>query len=485
LAQLFHQLPFSIGTPLLQNSTMNAPDSSYIRFALVDMNGKELSKVVPARHRENPVYMYIGVMGMGANAKVLTIPKEVMDAGCPNSSLVPDWDTEQVLPWACRRGVVVKRVWCEQRMGNLSANMSLSNAELNRAVPRTACRCLLDELRAFEGRGLEFLSGGELEFTLLKEDAAGTWQPYFQGVDLFATMQNVKAENYFFDLDRDMSTVGVDFLTFNAEYGAGQVELSFVPRLGIQALDNIATFRQGAKEVASRGGLRATFMSRPFGVAGVGNGGHFNFSLWSPTQETQREPSIISGPTKGYRSEIHSAEDALGLSATAKSFLAGILAHAPAMEAFAAPTPPCYTRHGNWAPVRADWGAEHRLSCVRVKSDPQGSPDFAYMEYRAPSASANAYLVAASLIAAGLDGLQRKLELPAAGDEAGATLPTDLPSALAALEADQYMVSKLSPTLVSYYKLMKEGEIAHLESLPHSTDEEVSAAWREMYCEYV
>jgi len=107
------------------------------------------------------------------------------------------------------------------------------------------------------------------------------------------------------------------------------------------------------------------------------------------------------------------------------------------------------------------------------------------MEYRAPSASANAYLVAASLIAAGLDGLQRKLELPAARDEAGATLPTDLSSALAALEADQYMVSKLSPTLVSYYKLMKEGEIAHLESLPHSTDEEVSAAWRDMYCEYV
>merc|ERR1719389_113036 len=100
--------------------------------------------------------------------------------------------------------------------------------------------------------------------------------------------------------------------------------------------------------------LRATFMTRPFGVKGVGNGGHFNFSLWqresSPSSRREESSDInLTGTTEG------------------KHFLAGILSHAPALEAFCSPTPPCYTRHGNWAPTQANWGVDNRVAAVRVR----------------------------------------------------------------------------------------------------------------------
>merc|ERR1711988_739706 len=145
-----------------------------------------------------------------------------------------------------------------------------------------------------------------------------------------------------------------------------------------------ATFRTGVEEMAAQRGIRASFSARPFGVRGVGNGGHFNFSLWNRGADGHR----------------------VNVTAMSKSFLAGVLAHAPALEAFCSPTPPCYTRHGNWAPVIANWALDNRMSAVRVR------PDWECMELRMPSAAANVYLVEAAVIAAGMDGINNKMELP-------------------------------------------------------------------------
>eukprot|EP01047_Picozoa_sp_COSAG01_P077226 COSAG01_NODE_13833_length_1529_cov_0.994406_2_plen_156_part_01 len=140
----------------------------------------------------------------------------------------------------------------------------------------------------------------------------------------------------------------------------------------------------------------------------------------------------------------------LGISGVAQSFLAGVLAHASAMEAFCAPTPACYKRHGHWAPTKADWGPEDRMRCVRVKSSTAEHAN-CYMELRLPSAAACPYLIVSALVAAGLDGLRRGLALPPARDEAAAPLPTSLEEALEALEADQLMVDALGGELVEWY----------------------------------
>jgi len=464
-----------------------AKPRKYIRFEVIDMNGKALSKTVPERHRKQPVFMYGGAVASGANAEVLTFPEEINDAGCPNYGLVPDWSTEQTLPWAAQPGVEVSRVYCEMLAG------MKKGAPKNDAVPRTVCKRLMEELRAFEGKGYELLAGGELEFTVVKKNKDDQWVPLFDGIDIFATLQNSKAMSYCYDLERDMETVGVDVLTMNAEYGEGQLEIVFAPQFGVAGADSQATFRTGAKEIAQNRGYLATFMSRPFGIEGVGNGGHFNFSLWAPGGKDGEGEDVVSKATKGKTNVLHSGEDPDGLSATARHFLAGILAHANALEAICATTPPCYTRHGNWAPTMNDWGIDNRNAAVRVKADKEGNPGSCYMELRMPSASANGYLVMAGLAAAGMDGLARKLELgPQIGakDSPAKELPKDLESALKALEEDTYMVEKLGKDFVRWYTGVKRGELAHLEAMASKvegemTADKVSAAWQHMFMEYL
>lgn len=447
----------------------SAPSREYIRFEVVDFHCKALSKTVPGRHKDKSVFMYSGVLGMCANSEIMTFPEEIENAGCPNSELVPDWSTVQTLPWACQleKGIIVKRVYCEQKLSIIHGA-----AEIRAPVPRTILRKMCDELKA---SGYELMFGGELEFTLAVEKGH-TWVPAFTGVDILATLQNNKAMDYCYEVEREMETVGVDICTINAEYGEGQMELTFAPKFGLEAADMTATFRTGAKEIAIKRGMRACFMARPFGVEGVGNGGHFNFSLWKAGDRTTNA--------------FHSAVDAEGLSSEARSFLAGVLAHAPAMEAFCAPAPPCYSRHGHWAPVVSNWGHENRMACVRVKANKDGDPASCYMEFRAPSAAANPYLVAAAVIAAGLDGMARCLELPPSmqSKEDGAlALPTTLGQSLAALEADRYMVDKLGKDLVRWYSMVKRAEMKSIEErLAGSTSNEVvSAAWQHMYMEFV
>ena len=161
------------------------------------------------------------------------------------------------------------------------------------------------------------------------------------------------------------------------------------------------------------------------------------------------------------------------------------------LEALAAPTPGCYSRHGNWAPTHANWGHDDRSVCLRVKS--RGcAPGEAYVEYRAPSASANTYLVLAGVAAAGADGVKRELVLQQARDDEAVLLPTSLPEALAALRADDVLVEALGEDFLEWYTLVKDAELADVAAstakfsatgLDH--DAAVQEAWNSLYFEFV
>eukprot|EP00437_Effrenium_voratum_P050303 CAMPEP_0181526416 /NCGR_PEP_ID=MMETSP1110-20121109/69476_1 /TAXON_ID=174948 /ORGANISM="Symbiodinium sp., Strain CCMP421" /LENGTH=488 /DNA_ID=CAMNT_0023657259 /DNA_START=29 /DNA_END=1494 /DNA_ORIENTATION=- len=456
-----------------EKDASTAREREYIRFEVVDFHCKALSKVVPARHRDVKVYMYSGALAYGASQEVMLLPDEIAAAGCPNARLVPDWSTEQVLPWACRpsKNIVVKRVYCEME------GMKLG--------PRSLCGRMLAELKSFDGKGYELLAGGELEFVMAKcKDGSGeVWEPMFNGPEIFTTLQSCKAIDFCYDMERHMESVGVDILTMNTEYGKGQLEITFAPKFGIEAPDMTATFRTGTKEMAQDLGLRATFMAKPFGVSGVGNGGHMNFSIWMPGGVRGGDPKdVVSRVTSGKLNAFHSSEDAKGLSPAARSFLAGILAHAPALEALCSPTP---------LPTVANWGFDDRTACVRVKADRRGPQGSCYMELRMPSAAANPYLVLAGLVASGLDGLQQGLDLPPERQtkaDGAAALPTSLDEALRAFEADSYLVSKLGQRFVRWYVDVKRAELKFIEERlkgTSSTDEDVSAAWQALYFEFV
>ncbi|KAJ8598485.1 hypothetical protein CTAYLR_001341 [Chrysophaeum taylorii] len=421
----------------------------YVRFELADLNCKSLSKVVPDRNKEKAVYMYSGVLAMGANSEVLCFPPEIAAAGCPNFLLDPKWETATPLPWAPE----VVRVICEM--------------DQCPAVPRTICRRLAERLK--RTHGLEVLAACEYEFTVAFEKD-GSWAPAFDGVDIFATLQHAKVADLTYEIEDAMHRVGVDILTINAEYGP-QLEMTFKPAFGVESGDQAATFKEGVKEICMKKGLRATFMTKPFGVKGIGNGGHWNHSLWKDGRNATGD-----GPSNERLSSIGEA------------WVAGILKHAPALEAICAPTPPCYCRHGNWAPTHADWGYDDRMAAVRVKRENQD--DNFYVELRMPSASSNPYLVMAATIAAGLDGLDSQATLPPdrkAAKDATTPLPTNLEDALRALEQDAYMQHALGPDFVRWFTLVKRAEIETINSKYRAsdTDADTSRAWQRMYMEYI
>ena len=182
----------------------------------------------------------------------------------------------------------------------------------------------------------------------------------------------------------------------------------------------------------------------------------------------------------------------LGMSETARHWLAGILAHVPALEALCAPTESCYTRHGAWAPAKADWGLDDRMRCVRVQSSPELGYN-CFMELRLPSAAANPYLIVAGMVAAGLDGLKRKLPLAPKADPTATAVPLSLAESLAALEADEYMVQALGSTLIRWFGIVKRAEMAavaeKMKGYPQSDEEAqlvgMTKAMQEMFVEYV
>jgi glutamine synthetase len=155
---------------------------------------------------------------------------------------------------------------------------------------------------------------------------------------------------------------------------------------------------------------------------------------------------------------FHDGDDEFDLSETAKQFLAGMLEHAPAITAVANPTVNSYKRlvPGYEAPIYIAWSDVNRSALVRKPA--ARVPAASRIEYRAPDPACNPYLAFATLVHAGLDGIERSLECPdpvreniyefgeAERDEYGIdTLPENLGQAVDALESDDVIMDALGP----------------------------------------
>jgi glutamine synthetase len=191
----------------------------------------------------------------------------------------------------------------------------------------------------------------------------------------------------------------------------------------------------------------ATFMPKPF-TDRTGTGLHMHLSLWRGD-----EPTFPAADD----------EHGLGLSATAYSFIAGLLEHAAGLQALLGPTVNSYKRTGatstrsgaTWSPRTATYGGNDRTHFLRV-------PDSHRVELRGGDGAANPYLAAAAALAAGLDGVRRGLHPGAPGTTAGrSTLPPTLLHAVEALEADPVVAGALDaagPGVSSYFADLKREE---------------------------
>jgi len=235
-----------------------------------------------------------------------------------------------------------------------------------------------------------------------------------------------------------------------------QFELNWTYSDCLTTADRHTFFRWMVRTVAEQNGLNATFMPKPFSYL-TGNGCHFHTSLWDAATDTNL---------------FLDKKDENGLSELAYHFIGGLKHHAKALSAITGPTVNSYKRltagaphsGASWAPVYITYGASNRTQMIRI-------PGPGRIENRTVDGAANPYLAPAAMLAAGLDGIERKLpagqrndrnlyevpldELKAEGIE---LLPTTLRDALDELEKDDVVMDSIGREYAEYYIRVKRGE---------------------------
>jgi glutamine synthetase len=322
---------------------------------------------------------------------------------------------------------------------------------------RVALKQQLDKLAA---RGMTLYTGIEPEFMLLSRDAQGKLGPCDGSDVLDKPCYDYKglsrASGFLDKMVSALRTVGIDVYQIDHEDANGQFEINFTYADALKSADNFTFVKMAASEIAREFGMIATFMPKPFSNR-TGSGAHFHIS-------------IGNAATKNL---FHDAGDpqGLGLSSMAYHFLAGILEHARALAAICAPTVNSYKRlvvgralsGATWAPAYVAYGDNNRTACVRI---PGGR-----IEFRLPDSGCNPYLVTAALLAAGLDGVDRKLQpgkpnntnlyewsLAQLAAEGIRVLPQNLLEAIGELEKDEVVRGALGPELSKEFIDLKRME---------------------------
>ena len=239
--------------------------------------------------------------------------------------------------------------------------------------------------------------------------------------------------------------------TSHHEVAAGQHELDFAPTDALRAADAVMTARYAVKAIAQRHGLWATFMPKPlYGINGSG--------LHVHQQLIRREDgrNAFSDPEDGE----------YGLTALARHFIAGQLAHAAGLCAVLCPLVNSYKRlvPGFEAPALINWGRVNREALIRVPRAAAGVPGGTRVELRCADPSCNPYLAFAVMLHTGLDGMARQLVAPPPVEESVymrdeaprarrqvETLPATLGEALAALGADDVVRGALGQLIAEWF----------------------------------
>jgi glutamine synthetase len=354
--------------------------------------------------------------------------------------LVPDLETFRVLPYAPRTGAV------------LTDHVRL-DGEPAEVCQRSFLKRM--EARLREG-GLVLRCSFENEFSLAAR-VDGAYVPIDSGL-CFSTISATASQDYVDELAAALDAQSIVLEQYYAELGHGQQEISTGHAPALQAADEQLLVRETVRAVARRHGLVASLAPKPW-PENAGNGAHVHFSLW-----------------EGDRNRFHDASQPDGLSADARSFVAGVLAHVPGLCGLTAPSFNSYRRlvPQYWAGAFVCWGYDNREAPVRVASTFRGAEEASTnAELKACDASCNPYLALGGLVAAGLDGLERGLEPPEPVDVDPATIPESererrgivrLPAtqleALDALERDELLVDALGPVLAQSYLAVRRSEWA-------------------------
>ncbi|WP_435158006.1 glutamine synthetase family protein [Haladaptatus sp. DFWS20] len=337
-----------------------------------------------------------------------------------DGTVKPDPSTFSLIPWRDNAA----RVICDFE----------HNAEPVTAAPRTALKRVLADC-SFD---FDFFVGSELEFYLLDETQEG-YQPATSSKHECMTLATEEVSTFYDTLVEWARNYNVSLNSLQHEHGAGQLEILFKYGSSLEQADTTFDFKQLVKQAARVCGQEATFMAKPYSNR-AGSGYHLHVSAFDDTTNV-----FTDGKEK--------------LSDLGRYFIGGLLEHAGALAALQTPTLNSFKRYkpGGFAPYTASWGWDNRMTALRI---PHGTPR---IENRIGSADANPYLVIASTLAAGIDGMRRQLEPsdPVVGDPTGCRpeLPRSPELALDALKSDTALKEILGADLIRGYTATKKEEL--------------------------
>lgn len=410
----------------------------FVRFEQGDTYGVARTKIVPSEHFEEKatggLLFYLGHLGFDPQANIADNSGCNEELGYPDALTFPALDTFTVLPY------------CENTARVIVEPTFKDTGKAVEACPRTVARRQVDRLKEL---GYSMLVAHEHEFFVVDPK---TKEPYTKGWNYLSTLRTYKDTALIHQYMRDLKKMGISVEVCESEYGPGQLEIDYKPSFGIKSADTAHAFRGAVKEIAQQRGYIATFMTKPWPEFN-GSSCHFNHSLWD---------------IEGKRGLMFDESRPNKLSELAEHWLAGLLAHAPAMTLLLAPTINCLKRFKpyTFAPVNVTWGIDNRTTQLRVKV---GGEKGTYVENRMGAAGGNPYIALAANIAAGIDGIQRKLTLPpeVKGDAYNPkslpprtpNIPTDMKEALACFANDEIIRDALGEDFCKCFSALKVHEL--------------------------
>ncbi|WP_041077280.1 type I glutamate--ammonia ligase [Thermotoga caldifontis] len=345
----------------------------FVRLQFSDINGNIKNVEIPSQ--ELPRAFERGIMFDGSSIEGFVRIEE------SDMYLRPDPDTFAILPWT-NDGIRSARLICD---------VYKPDGTPFEGDPRYRLKLVVEKARKM---GFEPYAGPEMEFFVLPRDLKGF--PVAEILDqgsYFDLLPLNQVESLRSEVAVALRTMGIEVEASHHEVAPSQHEVDFRYGEVLKTADNAQTVKLVLKTIAIKYNLHVTFMPKPFfGINGSGM--HTHLSLFRNGENAFYDPNAPDG-----------------LSKTLYYFVGGLLKHAKQITAVTNPTVNSYKRlvPGYEAPVNIAWSKSNRSALIRV---PAARGKSTRIEYRAPDPSCNAYLAFAVIVAAGLDGIEKKIEPP-------------------------------------------------------------------------
>ncbi|MGE2814585.1 glutamine synthetase family protein [Mycobacterium heidelbergense] len=415
--------------------------------AFTDMQGRLVGKRISARLFLDEVAAHGAECCsylLAVDVEMNTVPGYAMsswDTGYGDMVMMPDLTTLRLVPWLPATALVI-------------ADVCWADGSAVAASPRAVLRRQLDRLGQ---RGLAADVATELEFIVFDQSYREAWAGGYRGLTPasdynidYAILASSRMEPLLHDIRSGMQGAGLRFEAVKGECNKGQQEIGFRYDEALVTCDNHAIYKNGAKEIADQHSQSLTFMAKY--DEREGNSCHIHLSLRAD-----------DGPEKG-KAVFADDSGPHGMSSTFRSFVAGQLATLRELALFFAPNINSYKRFadGSFAPTALAWGLDNRTCALRVV----GHGRNIRVECRVAGGDVNQYLAVAALIAGGLSGIERGLELPepcagnAYEDPDAHRLPATLAEAAALFEASALAREAFGDDVVAHYLNNARVEVA-------------------------